>query len=82
MPSPQSGRTLRVLLADDHVIVREGLKLLIQGQPDMVVVSEAGDGASTIRQAQECKPDVVVMDISMPGMNGLVATKKLKELKP
>jgi len=77
-----SGRTLRVLLADDHVIVREGLKLLIQGQSDMVVVAETGDGASTIRQAQHLKPDVIVMDISMPGMNGLVATKKLKELQP
>jgi two-component system, NarL family, response regulator NreC len=77
-----SGRTLRVLLADDHVIVREGLKLLIQGQSDMVVVAETGDGASTIRQAQHLKPDVIVMDISMPGMNGLVCTKKLKELQP
>ncbi|HEY1304520.1 MAG TPA: response regulator transcription factor [Vicinamibacterales bacterium] len=81
MPS-STGRTLRVLLADDHVVVREGLKLLIQAQPDMVVVSEAGDGATTIQRAQECKPDVIVMDISMPGMNGLVATKKLKELQP
>lgn len=77
-----AGRTLRVLLADDHVIVREGLKLLIQGQSDMVVVAETGDGASTIRQAQHLKPDVIVMDISMPGMNGLVATRKLKELQP
>lgn len=82
MPNAPGARTLRVLLADDHVIVREGLKLLIQGQPDMVVVSEASDGAATIQQAQECRPDVIVMDISMPGMNGLVATKKLKELQP
>jgi DNA-binding NarL/FixJ family response regulator len=82
MSNATAPRTLRVLLADDHVIVREGLKLLIQGQPDMKVVSEAGDGAATIAQAQECKPDVIVMDISMPGMNGLVATKKLKELQP
>jgi DNA-binding NarL/FixJ family response regulator len=82
MSNPPATRALRVLLADDHVIVREGLKLLIQGQPDMQVVSEAGDGAETIRQAQECKPDVIVMDISMPGMNGLVATKKLKALQP
>jgi two-component system response regulator NreC len=82
MSNPTAPRTLRVLLADDHVIVREGLKLLIQGQPDMTVVSEAGDGAATIEQARVCKPDVIVMDISMPGMNGLVATKKLKELQP
>ena len=75
-------RTLRVLLADDHVVVREGLKRLIDEQPDILVVGEAGDGAATIQKVQELKPDVVVMDISMPGMNGLVATKKLKELHP
>ena len=73
MPDP-SGR-LRILLADDHVIVREGLRLVIEGQKDMIVVCEAGDGASAIQQAQELRPDVVIMDISMPGMNGLVATR-------
>jgi DNA-binding NarL/FixJ family response regulator len=73
---------LRILLADDHVVVRQGLKLLIEGQADMTVVSEAGDGASAIQQAQEMKPDVIVMDISMPGMNGLVATRTLKRLQP
>ncbi len=80
MPDP-SGR-LRILLADDHVVVREGLRLVIEGQKDMVVVSEAGDGASAIQQAQELKPDVVIMDISMPGMNGLVATRTLKRVLP
>jgi two-component system response regulator NreC len=80
MPDP-SGR-LRILLADDHVVVREGLKLVIEGQKDMVVVSEAGDGASAIQQAQDLKPDVVIMDISMPGMNGLVATRTLKRVLP
>jgi DNA-binding NarL/FixJ family response regulator len=81
MPEPPV-RTLRVLLADDHVVVREGLKRLIDEQPDILVVGEAGDGAATIQKVQELKPDVIVMDISMPGMNGLVATKKLKELRP
>ena len=81
MPEPRV-RTLRVLLADDHVVVREGLKRLIDEQPDILVVGEAGDGAATIQKVQELKPDVIVMDISMPGMNGLVATKKLKELRP
>jgi DNA-binding NarL/FixJ family response regulator len=80
MPDP-SGR-LRILLADDHVVVREGLKLVIESQKDMVVVSEAGDGASAIQQAQELRPDVVIMDISMPGMNGLVATRTLKRALP
>ena len=74
--------TLRILLADDHVTVRHGLKLLIDGQPDMKVVAEASDGNSAIQQAVVLKPDVIVMDISMPGMNGLEATRKLKQRQP
>jgi two-component system response regulator NreC len=73
---------LRVLLADDHITVRHGLRLIIEGQPDMSVVAEAGDGESAIAQALAVKPDVIVMDISMPGMTGLVATRKLKKLQP
>jgi DNA-binding NarL/FixJ family response regulator len=72
----------RVLLADDHVTVRHGLRLLIDGQPDMKVIAEASDGAAAVRRALELKPDVVVMDISMPGMNGLVATRTLKQAWP
>ena len=71
-----------MLLADDHVTVRHGLKLLIDSQADMKVVAEASDGEAAIRQALELKPDVVVMDISMPGMNGLVATRALKKSQP
>ena len=72
----------RVLLADDHVTVRHGLRLLIDGQPDMKVVAEASDGAAAVQRAIDIKPDVVVMDISMPGMNGLVATRTLKKARP
>ena len=75
-------KQLRILLADDHVTVRHGLKLLIDSQPDMKVVSEASDGQAALQRALELKPDVVVMDISMPGMNGLVATRQLKQLRP
>jgi DNA-binding NarL/FixJ family response regulator len=75
-------KALRILLADDHVTVRHGLKLLIDGQPDMKVVSEASDGQTALQRALDLKPDVVVMDISMPGMNGLVATRQLKRLQP
>lgn len=78
----KAGAPLRILLADDHVTVRHGLKLLIDSQPDMNVVSEVSDGEAAIRGALELKPDVVVMDISMPGMNGLAATKKLKQQQP
>jgi DNA-binding NarL/FixJ family response regulator len=73
---------LRIVLADDHVTVRYGLRLLIDSQPDMTVVAEASDGAIAVQRALELDPDVVVMDISMPGMNGLVATRKLRQAKP
>lgn len=72
---------LRILLADDHVTVRHGLKLIIESQPDMSVVFEASDGEAAVRGALELQPDVVVIDISMPGMNGLVATRALKAAK-
>src|SRR6266704_3247058 len=82
MPKGEAAGPLRILLADDHVTVRHGLKLLIDSQSDMKVISEASDGTSAVQRAQELKPDVVVMDISMPGMNGLIATRKLKQLLP
>lgn len=66
---------LRVLVADDHATVRHGLKLLIDSQPGMKVVGEAADGHGVLAQAQALHPDIVVMDVSMPGMNGLVATR-------
>jgi two-component system response regulator NreC len=75
-------RPLRVLLADDHVTVRHGLRLLIDSQTDMTVVAEVSDGKSAVREALEMKPDVIVMDISMPGMNGLIATRTLRQTQP
>jgi DNA-binding NarL/FixJ family response regulator len=73
---------LRILLADDHSTVRHGLKLLLESQPDMEVVGEAADGNGVLEQAEALKPDMVVMDISMPGLNGLVATRRLKREQP
>ena len=70
--------TLRVLLADDHVMMREGLKSLVNAQADMEVVGEAGDGRVALSKARELQPDVVVMDISMPELNGIQATGRLK----
>ena len=79
---PETNARLRILLADDHVTVRHGLKLLIDDQTDMTVVAEASDGAAALQLAAKHKPDVIVMDVSMPGMNGLVATKTLRKTQP
>jgi two-component system response regulator NreC len=73
---------LRILLADDHATVREGVKMIINAQADMEVVAEAADGRSAISETQTFKPDVVVMDVSMPRLNGLRATENLKETCP
>jgi DNA-binding NarL/FixJ family response regulator len=69
---------LRVVLADDHAIVREGIKTLVNAQPDMEVVGEAGEGGEVWRRVGELRPDVVVMDVSMPGGNGVEATARIK----
>jgi DNA-binding NarL/FixJ family response regulator len=73
---------LRVILADDHEMMREGLKLLVNRQTDMETVGEAENGRAAVALAQELHPDVVVMDISMPDMNGLKATERLRTLCP
>ncbi len=73
---------IRVLLADDHALFREGLAGIISTQPDMAVVGEAGDGLETIVKANELKPDLVLMDIQMPGCDGLEATLKIKKELP
>jgi two-component system response regulator NreC len=73
---------LRIMLADDHETVREGLKMIVNAQDDMEVVGFAGDGREAVARAQELLPDVLVMDISMPKLNGLKATEKLNEVCP
>lgn len=75
-------KKIRILLADDHAIVRAGLRLLLESQPDMEVVGEAADGRETIWRVRELRPDVVVMDITMPDLNGLEATRRIKEENP
>ena len=74
--------SIRVLLSDDHRIMREGLRSLLEKEPDIELVGEAEDGRSTLELASRLKPQVVVMDISMPDLNGIDATRKLLEKLP
>ena len=74
--------TIRILLADDHRVLRDGLRSLIEAQPDLKVVGETGDGREVLREADALRPDVVVMDFTMPGMSGVEATEKLKATHP
>jgi len=73
---------IRVLLADDHSIVRAGLRRLVEDAGDMVVIAEAADGRETIRKVRESPPDVAVIDLSMPGMDGLEVVSRLLSLYP
>jgi DNA-binding NarL/FixJ family response regulator len=74
--------TLKILLADDHNLIREGLRSLIEKQPGMTVVGEAADGRTAVRLARKLAPDIVVMDISMPELNGIDATRQILEASP
>ena len=74
--------TIRLLVADDHPVVRAGLRMLLGTQPDMEVVGEAVDGATAVERALELRPDVVVMDITMRGTNGLAATREIVKRIP
>lgn len=72
----------RILIAEDHVIMREGLRALINEQADMEIVGEAVNGTAAIELARELKPDVIIMDVAMPGMNGINATRQIKAEMP
>ena len=72
--------TLRIFLADDHAVMREGLRSLVNAQSDMNVVGEAGNGRAALLQAGELQPDVIIMDVSMPDLNGIQVTERLKRV--
>ena len=70
--------TIRVLLAEDHKIVREGVRALLDGQPDIEVIGEVGDGRSAVEAVARLRPDVVIMDLGMPKLNGVDATREIR----
>jgi two-component system, NarL family, response regulator NreC len=73
---------IRVLLADDHTILRAGVRMMLNAQPDIEVVGEASDGRHAIAEAQRLQPDVILMDITMPDLNGIEATRQVKRVLP
>jgi DNA-binding NarL/FixJ family response regulator len=75
-------KKIRILLADDHTILRDGIRSLLEDEPDMIVVGEAEDGRSAVKLACQLLPDVVLMDIAMPLLNGLEATRRIKHSSP
>ena len=68
---------IRIIVADDHQIVRQGLRLLLEAEPDMEVIAEADNGRKVLKKAQELLPDVIIMDLSMPELNGIEATRQI-----
>ena len=72
----------RILLADDHALVRQGFHMILAAEPDMEIVGEAADGRDAVELAEKLRPDVVVMDVAMPGLNGIEATRRLADSSP
>lgn len=72
-----SDRTIKILLADDHTIVRQGLKLILSANPDLQVIGEAANGLEAVDLAQKLQPDIVLMDVAMPELNGIEATRRM-----
>lgn len=75
-------KKVRVMLADDHALFREGLAGIIGAQPDMQIIGEASDGFEAFVKAQELKPNLILMDVQMPGMDGIEAVKQIKQVLP
>ena len=73
---------IRILLADDHVLVRQGFKMILSAQSDMQIVGEAANGRETVEAAEKLQPDVVLMDVTMPELNGIEATRRLQNVSP
>jgi DNA-binding NarL/FixJ family response regulator len=75
-------KRIRILLADDHAVVRQGFKMILSAEKDMEIVGEAGNGREAVEQAEQLRPDIVVMDVAMPELNGIEATRRLATSMP
>jgi two-component system, NarL family, response regulator NreC len=75
-------KRIRILLADDHAVVRQGFRMILSAQPDMEIVGEAGNGREAVELAEQLRPDLVVMDVAMPELNGIEATRRLAASTP
>jgi len=73
---------ISILLADDHQVVRQGLRALLEAEPDFCLIGEAGDGLETVQLAERLKPDVLIVDLMMPGLNGLEVTRQVRQRSP
>jgi len=74
--------SIRLLLVDDHAVIRAGIRVLLESQPDLEIVGEASDGAQALAMAKDLLPDIVVMDITLPDMSGVEATRQIKQTNP
>lgn len=75
-------KKLRILLADDHTVVRQGFRMILTAEPDMEVVAEAATGREAVEQAADLRPDIAVIDVTMPELNGIEATRRIAEVSP
>src|SRR5579863_10511345 len=82
MTDSQPGRPIRILLVDDQELMRSGLRMVLEEQPDLLIVGEAADGDQAIRATAALDPDVVVMDVRMPGVDGVEATRRITAETP
>ncbi len=80
--NPRSARRIRILLVDDHAVIRQALRMLLEAQPEVEVVADVENGREAVQVAERLRPDVVLMDVVMPGLNGLEATRQIRKVSP